>query len=266
MFALTVFALSVLSRAEIGRTGKIMVLVAGLVGLLDLLSKKLTDWAKRAAERHDLSAAWLGRVRTIHRLRRLQLRMYWKAGHNLPFESRYFTSQEFAAFAQELRDTCGLVKVLNYDGPREALMKQSAKAARLIRDFLAARLNEKERAALDAPLPTDNERRFMTIVSAILLSGVAGIVALVTAGIVGTVDQFGLKLLGAIFGLMLLNAVVVLQYDDLAELATKAAASTQLGLARATRLMLGDGKAHPLRWAALLAFLAGSVLDLIASW
>lgn len=251
------------------KVGKVLLLLAGLVAMLDLAGReRLEHWAERAAKRHSLTVDRLRRKRRTRWLRSIPQHMYSRAMLGRAFESDpYFTSAEFAAFARQIRAMRGPHPTEHHFesfGAYQARQQRGVEAKELIRSFFISRISEEERIIFDAPLPRDSRRRHTIIMSAVCIGA---LVMSVWMGL-GLPAHLPWIMKAALISMSFAMPIVLAEgfYDDISEYAAIALLAVETSLAHAALWALGPKKdGHRLRWAALGAFMAGSLLDLLSS-
>ncbi len=250
------------------KVGKVLLLLAGLVAMLDLTGReRLGHWAEQAAKRRSLTIHRLRRKRRTRWLRSISQQMYKRAMLGQAFESDpFFTSAEFATLARQIRAVRGPHPTEHYFESFQAYQARrlrGTEAEELIRSFLISRIGEDERVLFDASLPRDS-RRHTIIMSAV---GIGAVLMSVWLGL-GLPDHLPWIMKAAMIFMCFVMPIGLVEavYDDICEYAAIALLAVETSLAHTVLWALGPKKdGHRLRWAALGAFMAGSLLDLISS-
>jgi hypothetical protein len=247
----------------LGRSGKLLLFAAGLVALIDVIGPdRFRRWSDSAATRRDLARDQMRDLMVGRPLMRLAVKMIHRvtAGHYrkiVPFSSPWFTAAEFDEFARRARE-----KLKNKGLP--VSLSQAAKA--VIYDeaykFLSPHLTQEQQRAFRREGPTFRAAERTWRIGVRVLIG-ATVVFFLFSFILSVPTSF--ILMGSSF-----LATLFLLFDFVSPPFLKVvlyAHEIRIRLIRVPLMLIGPKKdGWRLRVAALIAFVVGSSLDLIASW
>lgn len=243
----------------INRSGKLLLFVAGLAALIDVIGPvRFGRWADRAATRRDLVREQMQGLKIGRPLMRLAVRMGHRVteGHRrqITFSSPWFTAAEFNAFAHRVRTQLmsqGITVSLN--NTAKMVMYDAAY------EFLSPRLSPEQQQAFRRDGSTFRIARRSWLMSIRVIIGVL----LVATPMMFIVPEYGIFVFSASVVLLLLVDFVSFPFLKIVLWAVE----MRVRLISIPLVLIGPKKdGWRLRVAALIAFVLGSSLDLIASW
>lgn len=254
----------------INRSGKLLLFLAGLAVLLDVIGPgQFTQWSDNASTRRDIAVARLKDIRSVRPLRKLLSRMaaeiYAHRASATPryVKSSWYTAAEFERLVVRARKIIDKKRTNRDIFGREIAYEEAVK-------FLLGKLPQEQKLALqrtnDSAAATvkhwawwSQDRIFWLFTS---LNPIALLIFLL---------DYTLIHLSLFLILISLTGSWISKSsdwrDDFGLSVTRVTTGTQLRLARMALTLIGPKKdGWRLRIIALIAFIVGSMLDLIASW
>lgn len=260
----------------LGRSGKILILIAGLAVLLDLIGPdRMKKWSQSAGYKRRTLTKRIEHLKTAKRLESLLADMAMHVAlKRYDLKSDYFSTGELAQAGACARETY-LKSQPFYRAipPDPHFIAESRAVKEAVRQLLlrSSKLTEGEREALDEFQAEflRHERRSDPWINALFaLAAIPGTFIMYRSMAPLGHSPFMTFLLAFSMATALAMLVVLALLSPRVVLEGKwATATVRFGLAHVALKLIGQDKSgRPMRWAALTAFITGSLLDLLASW